>query len=140
MSHVEDRFSSIDRRLDLAADVAVERARRDVMAMRRADEADLAERRERARHAVDRCAEHQRVTQQESIMGITTVRSPWNREGLTTPNHERRTGVSPGSSSSRSDGGHIGPHSGGKGWTPERVRGPVVETRDPNRVIDPVRR
>jgi hypothetical protein len=55
-------------------------------------------------------------------MGITTVRSPWNREGLTTPNDQRRTGVSPGSSSSRSDGGHVAGHVGKNAATNPRLR------------------
>jgi hypothetical protein len=56
----QDAFDRIDRRLGLAADVAYERARRDVAAMRRADDAERQERRDRVRKDASRCGEHQR--------------------------------------------------------------------------------
>jgi hypothetical protein len=55
------RLSSIDRKLDLAVDAQLERARRDVADMRRADAIDAEERREKARRDAERCLEHQRA-------------------------------------------------------------------------------
>jgi hypothetical protein len=59
-----DRIDRIDRRLDLAADAALERARRDVKAMRRADALDQEEARSKARRDAERCARHQLVYDQ----------------------------------------------------------------------------
>jgi hypothetical protein len=58
-SYYSDRIDRIDRKLDLAADAAIERARRDVRDMRRADALDAEERREQARKDRSRCGEHQ---------------------------------------------------------------------------------
>jgi hypothetical protein len=60
MTYAEDAFNRIDRRLDLAAEAAFQRAQRDVRAMRRADDAERQERRDRARKDAQRCGEHQR--------------------------------------------------------------------------------
>jgi hypothetical protein len=59
MSYAQDLFDRTARRLDLAAEAAFERAQRDVRAMRRADDAERRERRDRARKDADRCREHQ---------------------------------------------------------------------------------
>jgi hypothetical protein len=61
---LNDRITTTNRRLDLAADVALERARRDVKAMRRADALDQEEAREKARRDAARCARHQSVYDQ----------------------------------------------------------------------------
>jgi hypothetical protein len=54
-----DRIAKTSRRLDLVADAALERARYDVREMRRADDAERDEERERIRRDRDRCIEHQ---------------------------------------------------------------------------------
>jgi hypothetical protein len=58
-SDLVDRVGAATRRLDLVADAALERARYDVRAMRRADDAEREEQREQARRDRARCAEHQ---------------------------------------------------------------------------------
>jgi hypothetical protein len=60
MSYAEDIFDRTSRRLDLAAQVAFERAQRDVRAMRRADDREREERRAQSRKDAARCDAHQR--------------------------------------------------------------------------------
>jgi hypothetical protein len=56
-----DRIEASNRKLDLAVDVAIEKARRDLREMKRADALDQQEEREKARKDRDRCLRHQRV-------------------------------------------------------------------------------
>jgi hypothetical protein len=58
-SDLVDRVGATTRRLDLVADAALERARYDVRQMRRADDAERAEERERVRKDAVRCRDHQ---------------------------------------------------------------------------------
>jgi hypothetical protein len=63
-TYYTDRISSIDRKLDLLTDTQLERARRDVRDMRRADALDQEEARSKARRDAERCARHQSVFDQ----------------------------------------------------------------------------
>jgi hypothetical protein len=58
-SDLVDRVGATTRRLDLVADAALERARYDARQMRRADDAECDEERERVRKDAARCREHQ---------------------------------------------------------------------------------
>jgi hypothetical protein len=83
-----DRIDRIDRRLDLAADAALERARRDVKAMRRADALDAEEERSKARRDRARCGEHQ--SRYDSVFAKHGVRAPAPAVDARPPTYRRQ--------------------------------------------------
>jgi hypothetical protein len=83
-----DRIDRIDRRLDLAADAALERARRDVKAMRRADALDAEEARSKAIRDRARCGEHQ--SRYDTVFAKHGVRAPAPAVDERPPTYRRR--------------------------------------------------
>jgi hypothetical protein len=86
--YYSDRISSIDRKLDLAADAAIERARRDVRDMRRADALDAEEAREKARKDRTRCLDHQ--TRYDAVFAKHGSRAPQPVADDAPPSYRRR--------------------------------------------------
>jgi hypothetical protein len=83
-----DRIADTNRRLDLAADVALERARRDVREMRRADALDEEERRTQARKDRSRCRDHQ--INYDSAFANHGVKAPQPAADDRPPEYRRR--------------------------------------------------
>jgi hypothetical protein len=83
-----DRIDSASRRFDIAADVAVEKARRELREMKRADALDAEERREQARKDRARCIAHQATY--EERFARHGVKAPAAVADDTGPGYRRR--------------------------------------------------
>jgi hypothetical protein len=83
-----DRIDAASRRLDIAADVAVEKARRELREMKRADALDAEERRERVRKDRERNIEH--CVRYDAVFGRHGVRAPQAVADEAPPVYRRR--------------------------------------------------